>query len=178
MESAIDRVNKEIHKVLGEESCGDDDFIIVNGVELSCSMIDRLRSREWLKCWDIGAALEMADRPVFVELSLSIPLHKEDANGNVTPIPNPFRRWRLKIDEYRRKDKENLKGLRVYICPLNVNANHFTLLEINEQTKMIYHYDSWAGNRIIQRKTKSTLVKRVVEVSGFEKTIQSGANLP
>ena len=112
-------------------------------------MLARLRSRQWLKSWDIGAALQMADKPVVVELSLSIPLHEEDANGNVTPISNPFRRWRLKIDEFRCKGKENLEGLRVYICPLNVNANHFTLLEINEQTKMIYHYDSWAGNRII-----------------------------
>jgi hypothetical protein len=60
----------------------------------------------------------------------------------------------------------------VYICLLNVNANHFTLLEINEQTKMIYHYNSIASYGIIHYKIKSTLVRRVVEVSGFGQTIQ------
>jgi len=63
--------------------------------------------------------------------------------------------------------KNNLfqRLLLVYICPLNVNANHFTLLEINEQTKMIYHYDSKASHGVIHRKTKSNPVRRVVEVT-------------
>ena len=171
MESVIDRVNEEIHQVLGENSRDDTDFIIVNGVELSCSMLDRLRTRKWLKCWDIGTALEMADRPVFVKLGISIPLHKEDVNGEVAPIPNPFRRWRKKIDDYRRKCENDLKGQQVYFCPLNINGNHFTLLEINEQTKTIYHYDSMASHKIIYRKTKSTPVRLVVEVSGFGRNI-------
>jgi predicted enzyme involved in methoxymalonyl-ACP biosynthesis len=59
----------------------------------------------------------------------------------------------------------------VYICLLNVNANHFILLEINKQTKMIYHYDLIASCRVIHRKTRSTLVRQVVEVSGFGQTI-------
>jgi hypothetical protein len=135
-------------------------------------VFDRLRSWEWLNCWDIAAALEMTDRPVFVRLNLSVPLHKKDANGKVTPLSNPLRRWRKKIDDYRCKGKNDLKGPQVYICLLNVNADYFTLLEINEQTKMIYHYDSMASHRIIHRKIKSTPVRRVVEVSGFGQTIQ------
>jgi hypothetical protein len=110
----------------------------------------------------------MTDRPVFVRLGLSVPLHKKDANGEVAPLSNPLRRWRKKIDDYR----NDLEDPQVYICPLNVNANHFTLLEINEQTKMIYHYDSMANHGVIHRKTKSTPVRRVVEVSGFGQTIQ------
>jgi hypothetical protein len=142
---------------------------MVNGTaELSCGMFGRLRCREWLNCWDIAAALEMTDRPVFVRPGLSVPLHKKDANGEVTPLSNPLRRWRKKIDDYR----NDLEDPQVYICPLNVNANHFTLLEINEQTKMIYHYDSMANHGVIHRKTKSTPVRRVVEVSGFGQTIQ------
>jgi hypothetical protein len=144
---------------------------MVNGaVELPCGMFDRLRSREWLNFLDIVAALEMTDRPVFVRLGLSVPLHKNDANGEVTAISNPLRRWRKKIDEYRCERKNDLEAPQVYICPLNVNANHFTLLEINEQTKTIYHYDSMANHRIIHRKTKSTLVRRVVEVNRFRQT--------
>jgi hypothetical protein len=69
-------------------------------------------------------------------------------------------------------DDDRCEGPQVYICPMNVNANHFTLLEINEQTKMIYHYDSMASRGIIYRKTKSTLVRRVVEVSEFGQVIK------
>jgi hypothetical protein len=87
----------------------------------------------------------MANRPVFIKLGLSVPLHKKGANGKVTPLLNPFRGWRKKIDEYRREGKNSLKCLQVYFCLLNTNANHFTLLEINEQTKMIYYYDSIAS---------------------------------
>jgi hypothetical protein len=173
LDTAIDRVVKEISHVLGKHPLDKDDSIMVNGaVELSYGMLDRLRSREWLNCWDIAAALEMTDRPVFVQLGLSVPLHKKDANGEVTPISNPLRRWRKKIDDCRREGKNDLERPQVYICPLNVNANHFTLLEINEQTKMIYHYDSMASHGIIHRKTKSTSVRRVVEVRGFGQAIQ------
>ena len=106
----------------------------------------------------------MTDRPVFAKLGLSIPLHKNDANGKIIPIPNPFRGWRKTIDDYRHEGQNDLEGPLVYFCPLNVNANHFTLLEINEHTKMIYHYDSMANYKIIHHKTKSTPVRRVVEV--------------
>lgn len=135
-------------------------------------MFDRLRSRAWLNCWDIAAALDMTDRPASVKLGLSIPLHKEDRNGEITPCSNPLRRWREKIDEYRCEGKNDLRGPQVYFCPLNIHADHFTLLEINEQTEMIYHYDSMASHKIIHRKTKSTPVRRVVEVSSSRQSIQ------
>ncbi|KAH8760754.1 hypothetical protein BGZ57DRAFT_770046 [Hyaloscypha finlandica] len=164
LDTAVDQVVEGIGHVLGKHTLDDDDSIMVNGaVELSCGVFDRLRSREWLNCWDIAAALEMTDRPVFVRLGLSVPLHKKEANGEVTPLPNPLRRWRKKIDDYRCEGKNDPNGPQVYICPLNVNADHFTLLEINEQTKMIYHYDSMASHGIIHRKTKSTPVRRMVE---------------
>jgi hypothetical protein len=129
-------------------------------------MLDRLRSRDWLKCWDIAAALEMKDKPAFVQLGLSIPLHEVDADGEVTPVSNPFRRWRTTIDDYRRKAANGLEGSQLYLCPLNINNNHFTLLEINEQTKMICHYNSIAATRLLHRKTKSSFVKTAVEVRG------------
>ena len=31
---------------------------------------------------------------------------------------------------------------------VGINANHFTLLDIDEQTKIIYHYDSMASHRL------------------------------
>jgi hypothetical protein len=173
LDTAVARVVEGIGHVLGKHTLGDDDSIMVNGaVELSCGVFDRLRSREWLNFSDIAAALEMTDRPAFVRLGFSVPLHKKDANGEVTPISNPLRRWRKQIDDYKCEGRNDLEDPQVYICPLNVNANHFTLLEINEHTKMIYHYDSMASYGLIHRKTKSTPVRRVVEVSGFGQTIQ------
>jgi hypothetical protein len=166
LDTAVAQVVEGIGHVLGKPTFGNDDSIMVNGaVELSCGVFDRLRSREWLNFLDIAAALEMTDRPVFVRLGLSVPLHKKDANGEVTPISNPLRRWRKQIDDYKWEGRNDLEDPQVYICPLNVNANHFTLLEINKQTKMIYHYDSMANHGVIHRKTKYTLVRRVVEVS-------------
>jgi hypothetical protein len=117
----------------------------------------------------------MIDRPAFVQLGPSISLHKKDADGEVTLIFDPFRRWRKNIDDNRREDKNDLERPRVYICPLDVNTNHFTLLEINEQTKMIYYYNSMASNGIIHRKTKSTATRRVVEVRGSDNLFNDGA---
>ena len=93
LNTAIDRVVKGISHVLGKHPLSEDDSIIVNGItELLCGVFDRVRSREWLNCWDITAALEMTDRPGFIRLGLSVPLYKKDTNGEVTPLSNPLRR--------------------------------------------------------------------------------------
>ncbi|KAG9240040.1 hypothetical protein BJ878DRAFT_431158 [Calycina marina] len=164
LDTAIDRVVDKISLALGKNPLGQDDSIFVNGaVELPDSMFDRFRFKEWLTCWDIAAALDMTDRPASVRLSLSIPLHEEDADGEITTLSNLFSRWRQQIDEYRRESEADLRSLQVYRCPLNIHANHFTLLEINEQTKMIYHYDSLASHKVIHRKVKSTSMRRVIQ---------------
>ena len=109
----IERVVEEIGHALDKHLLSKYDYVVVNStVDLSYSMFDRLRSREWLNCWDISAALEMIDRHVFVQLGISIPLHRRDMNGNVTPISNPFCLWRGKIDDHKRKSKKISKGHR------------------------------------------------------------------
>jgi len=131
LDTAVSQVVEGIGHVLGKHILDDDDSVMVNGaVELSCGVFDRLRSKEWLNCWDIAAALEMTNRPVFVRLGLSVPLQKKEVNGEATPLSNPLHRWRKKIDDYRCEGKNDPNGPQVYICPLNVNADHFTLLEI------------------------------------------------
>jgi hypothetical protein len=177
LDTAVNRIIERISHVLGKETISDNDTMIVNGAaELLCGMFNRLRSKEWLHCWDITAALEMTDRPVFAKLGPSIPLHNKDANGKITPLLTPLRRWRSTIDNYKREVNYSLEGPLVYFCPLNLNTNHFTLLEINEQMKMIYHYDSMANHKIIHRKTKSTLTRRQIEVSGLDRLFKMGAN--
>ena len=173
LDTAVNQVLKGIGHILSKHMLGNDNSIIINSiVKLLYSMFDRLCSQEQLNCQDIAAVLEMTNRLVFVRLGLSILLYKKDANSKVTPLSNPLCCQKKKIDNYKCKGKNDLKGLQVYICLLNVNANHFTLLKINKQTKMIYHYDSIASYKIIYYKIKSTLVRRVAEVSGFGQTIQ------
>jgi hypothetical protein len=89
----------------------------------------------------------MADRLASMKLGLSIPLHEKNPTEEVVPILNPFRRWRKMIDDYRQEGRNEFEGPQMYICPLNVNTNHFTLLEINEQTKVIHYYDSMASHK-------------------------------
>jgi hypothetical protein len=150
--------------VLEKDDLNDEDCILINGMtELYCGMFDRLRSRAWLNCWDIAVALDMAERPSYVRLGLSIPLHKTEKAGEITPISDPLRGWRKKIDVDKLKVKNHF-GPQIYICPLSVNVNHFSLLEINERTNTISHYDSMASHRIAQRKTKTSLVRQTVEV--------------
>lgn len=52
----------------------------------------------------------------------------------------------------------------VFLCPLNLNANHFTLLEISEPDRLIYHYDSSAKHCSRTGHVKSSLVRSAVEV--------------
>jgi hypothetical protein len=100
LDTAVDRVVKGIGHILGKHTLSNNDSLIVNGAaELSYSVFDRLRSKEWLNFYDITAALEMTNRPVFVRLGLSIPLYKKDTNGEVTPLLNPLRRYGKQIGD-------------------------------------------------------------------------------
>jgi hypothetical protein len=53
----------------------------------------------------------------------------------------------------------------VYFCPLSINNNHFTLLEINEREKKIYRYNSMAGQDIIDGTVKLIRVDKIVLIS-------------
>jgi hypothetical protein len=111
--------------------------------------------------WIIAAAMELTDKPSCVRYGLSVPLdqHEDDI---VVPHTKPFGLWRKKVDNYRREVEHNVRL--VYFCPLNLDTDHFTLLEINEPLKTIYHYNSMAGHDVISGKTKRTRVRRMVEV--------------
>jgi hypothetical protein len=113
--------------------------------------------------WIIATAMELTDKPSCVGYGLSVPLDQyQYGDDKVIPITRPFGLWRRKIDEYRR-EVENDVGL-IYFCPLNLNTNHFTLLEINEQLRTLYHYNSIAGGDVIRGKARRTRVREIVEV--------------
>ena len=121
--------------------------------------------------WIIAAAMEIADKPSCVRYGLSVPL---DQNGKVTAITKPFGLWRRKINEYRREVQNDMRL--IYFCPLNINTNHFTLLEINEQMRMIYHYDSMAGLNIVRGRKRPTRVREAVEVGWFDESCGISVN--
>ncbi|KAH8587331.1 hypothetical protein B0O99DRAFT_642099 [Bisporella sp. PMI_857] len=160
MEMALDQLVEKISHMLGKNSLSDDDSIMVNGeTELLCGMFDRFRFKKWLKCYDIAVALAMTDIPAFMKVGRSISLHKKDRKGKVTALSEPFSRWKKDIDMYRRESKNS----KVYFCPVNISFSHFSLLEINEQTQMIYHYDSMVSGAILRGPRKDTIVKQKVE---------------
>ena len=78
------------------------------------------------------------------------------------PIPRPLKRWRQTIEKAQ---KEHGQNTLVFVCPLHTNGNHFSLLEINDRERKIYHYDSRADPRVIDGRAKQTLVGKVVQVS-------------
>ncbi|RYO95253.1 hypothetical protein DL766_002066 [Monosporascus sp. MC13-8B] len=130
-----------------------DEVVVGDAVELSLESFDGLRSDQWLDMWLIAAAMELTDKPSCVRYDLSVPLD-QDNDGKVVPIAKPFGLWRRKIDKYRREIKDDAR--QIYFCPLNLDTDHFTLLEINEQQRMIYHYNSMAGHDVTRSKAKRT----------------------
>ncbi|KAJ9130031.1 hypothetical protein NKR23_g12371 [Pleurostoma richardsiae] len=124
----------KVRNLLSKPGVEPDTVMIRDNIELPVDSINRIRRGQWLDMWIIAAAMELTDKPSCVRYGLSVPLH-DDKSGR--PITNPFGLWKRKIDEYRRNADSDEKL--VYFCPLNLDANHFTLLEINEQNRMILH---------------------------------------
>lgn len=72
-----------------------------------------------------------------VKIGWSIEIHQ---HGNGKPVYKPFNRA---LNELRKWRKENTQEVNmVSFFPLFQNNNHFSLLEINDGTKCLYHYDS------------------------------------
>ncbi|KAH8909444.1 hypothetical protein BR93DRAFT_965550 [Coniochaeta sp. PMI_546] len=135
-------------------------FMVHDSVELTFGSLDRLRPGKWLDMWLIAAAMELTDKPSCVKYGLSIPLDQEK-DGKTISIERPFGRWRKKIDEYRGSIGD--EGKQIYFCPLNIGMSHFTLLEINEQSGMIYHYNSMATKNAIRGRPGRTRIRESVE---------------
>jgi hypothetical protein len=158
----VDSLTKLLHQLFAQSGSDQDNAIIVrDAVELQFDSLNRLRPGRWLDMWLIAAAMELTDKPSCVRYGLSVPLD-EHKDGKVIPIANPFGLWRRKIDEYRREIEDDVR--QIYLCPINLNTNHFTLLEINEQQRKIYHYNSMAAKNVIRGNARPTRVREMVEV--------------
>lgn len=160
MDTSVDNLIALLHQLQPDyEECNS--VLVGDAVELTRESLEMLRPGQRLDNWLLGAAMELVDKPSCVRYGLCVPLD-EHKDGKRVVITNPFGLWRRKIDEYRGMAGEHAK--QIYFCPVNVDTNHFTLLEINEQQGMIYHYDSMAGRDVLRGRAKHTRMRVVIEV--------------
>ncbi|KAE8334482.1 hypothetical protein BDV24DRAFT_170146 [Aspergillus arachidicola] len=134
-------------KVLHQETFINDAVTINNGSGISCDIFNQLRPGKWLNQWTIYALMQLCDKPVYVDYNLSIALDERTEN-QLQPIKQPLRKWANKIATLR--EKASL----VFFCPINHQANHFSLLEVNDRERAIRHYDSLSNSKTIKRMSK------------------------
>lgn len=134
-----------LHQALGKREFGHEDTITLSGKSIPGDSLNRLETGCWFDIWLLEAALEIQDRAVWVKLGPCISTH-EMVHGKIKPVEAPFRRLRSEIESLRDNDSsQRPQGGFVFLRPLCINSNHFTLLEVNEREGMIYHYDSLAN---------------------------------
>lgn len=153
-------------KVLRKRMFKDVDAVAVNNIPVTCNIFDRLRYGEWLNDDMINLAMNISDKPDFVKYGYSVPLDKVGKTRTASPINRPLAAWARRINRLREGERNGSESMTplVYFCPLNHYGIHFTLLEINDQEKVIRHYDSSADQATINGSGKRTRVARLVEV--------------
>jgi hypothetical protein len=155
--------------VLGKHKLEDDDSVAVDGgVELSCNMFNMLRQDNWFDAWLLMAGMKMSDKPSFVRYGYSVPLNQFERFGSsgTRRVARPLAGWRRTIKRFS-SEAQMQKGHNirlVYFCPLNSNNSHFTLLEINERERKIYHYNSMASKVVIDGTVELNRVGKMVLV--------------
>ena len=171
LKHAVDRLIKDVSvKVLGKRKLKDDDSVAVDGgVELSCNIFDMLRRDSWFDAWLLMAGMKMSDKPSFVRYGYSVPLEQFERFGRsgTRRVSRPLAGWRKTIEKFSSEGRiqQGQDICLVYFCPLNSNNNHFTLLEINEREKKIFHYDSTASKGIIEGSVELSRVGKMVQVT-------------
>jgi hypothetical protein len=176
LNAAVDQlINNISTNVLGKRELEGNDIVAIgDSKELDCDIFGKLRRGEWFDAWVIYAGMTMSDKPSFVRYDYSISLEEAGKNRRMKPIHKPLRNWRKKIDRWHSEIRSQSNGeeiLQVYFCPLNHNNNHFSLLEINEIERTIYHYDSMASDNVINGTipingtVQLTKVAKLVQVS-------------
>jgi Ulp1 protease family, C-terminal catalytic domain len=169
LDAAVDSLIEEVKgEVLGKRKLRTmqldaNESIIVDGrVEISCDTLNQLRHGRWLNNWMLTAGIQMSDKPYYVRYGESVALDERDPYGDgIRQIDNPLSRWRNHVESQTQHGQKIL----IHFCPLNIEANHFTLLEINEREGKIFHYDSMADRDVIEGRIEQTRVEKIVQVN-------------
>jgi hypothetical protein len=139
----IDELKSKICQILGKEMTQTDD-VTIKGTDFPCYMLEQLYSDEWIGTNLIHACLTMSDKMSVIRFGQCVSLDVVDRVRS-KPHRRPFQQWAKNISEWKKSSTVSL----VYFCPLIHNGIHFSLLEINELDKKIYHYDSMAPAHVI-----------------------------
>ncbi|KAJ6445202.1 FAD-dependent pyridine nucleotide-disulfide oxidoreductase [Purpureocillium lavendulum] len=109
-------------------------------IHLDPKTLGTLAPNTWLNADVIMACLMVSDRLPWVRVGISVPMHC----GGMTlrTVRRPFEVAASKIDSWRKETTDEL----VFFFVLFQMSNHFSLLEVNDRTKSIYHYDSMAAD--------------------------------
>ena len=104
------------------------------GLFFNADELAGLRAGSWLNVNVILACLHLSERLPWVKIGFSIPTHRD---GGALQR-RPFEGAATKVRQWRKHSSEPM----VFLFILFLRNNHFSLLEINERRKVIYHYDS------------------------------------
>lgn len=149
----MDQLMDRIRELLGKEFTDADD-ITISGKDFPCRMFRQLYAGDWFGTELIDACLTMSDKLPFMRFSFCIQL-----DHGTRPLKAPFQVWGERVNEWRSK----ANGQRLaYLSPLIHNGNHFSLLEINEIERKIFHYDSLASQNSTSTAEPSKLQQAVL----------------
>jgi len=129
----------ELHREIKDSSRGGSLSVVHANYNFLEDSLLLLREGQWINEEVILACLHLSNKLPSVRIGLSVPTY---------PVKRPFQVARLRVEEWRRETSG--PNSLIYLFPMFQPA-HFSLLEINEIEKCIYHYDS-AG-----RKENSTI---------------------
>jgi hypothetical protein len=91
----------------------------------------------WIDSNLILACMHLSPRQSGIKVGWSIDIHQQK---NRKPIYKPFNKALDYLARWRKETEEGVKLVAFF--PLFQNNNHFSLLEINDRDKCLYHYDS------------------------------------
>ncbi|KAJ4465221.1 hypothetical protein J3R30DRAFT_3886177 [Lentinula aciculospora] len=114
---------------------GDYPWVTMGKASFPLRSLLTLLGGNWIDNWLIWTAMSLVDRPGWTEVQDVITLPQDK-----------FTLWGKNIKGKRRHRTARGDSLSIHLCPLSLDGLHFTLLEVNDQNKMIYYYDSMGRN--------------------------------
>ncbi|CVK92412.1 uncharacterized protein FMAN_07308 [Fusarium mangiferae] len=134
----VDAFSKEVR------GSGMSDSLLIPQSEFRFDIISlqRLGSTTWLNDDIVLACLHLSAKLPCVRIGFSVPIHRETTTRAHCLLPRPFERLAMHISKEHETDSRSETNALVWLFPLFQHGNHFSLLEIDEQTRRIYHYDS------------------------------------
>ncbi|EWG46527.1 hypothetical protein FVEG_06984 [Fusarium verticillioides 7600] len=134
----VDAFSKEVR------GSGISDSLLIPQSEFRFDIISlqRLGSTTWLNDDIVLACLHLSTKLPCVRVGFSVPIHRENTPRARRSLSRPFQRLAMHISEEHETDSRSETNALVWLFPLFQRGNHFSLLEIDEQTRRICHYDS------------------------------------